>query len=174
MNPIKFDGNLPGFGHIDRALEVAVAGGYSVTLIGGQARHLYQDYAQRKWGELIVNTDQNCPCGNRFNKRKECFCTPEEVEAHIRKRSTTDISIEVPPLEPADCERAVKKLFPNLTIVKPAMSMLVHAVDELGMDVLDLATTCLIADTIREMVGKEEKINIEHVAEAIQYRQIKY
>jgi len=171
MDLSEFDGHLPGYAHIDRALEVAKAGGHTVLLLGGQARLVYQmglgDQADRE--HIYAFTD--CPCGYRFNKYRECFCTEEQIIAHAELRPSADITVEVPPLERREVKKVIDRLLPQLTITTPAMEMLEHAVEATGLDVLDACGICEVARTISRMEDSD-KIQIEHMSEAIQYRKI--
>lgn len=163
-----FDGNLPGYAHVDRALEVAKAGGHTILLLGGQARLVYQKGLH---GTQHIRVYANCPCGYRFSRYRECLCTVEQIIAHEAGCPQADIIAEVPLLERREVKKIIEKLLPKLLITTPAMEMLEHAVEATGLDVLDACGTCEVADTIRKM-EECDKIQVEHMSEAIQYRKI--
>ena len=99
--------DIKGQEHVKRGLEVAVAGGHNVILIGpkdapiGDLIKRIPTITPAGAVKIKAYSIKPCPCGNFTHPKKECLCTPVEIQRHLARVSKdvmdkTDIHLEVP------------------------------------------------------------------------------
>jgi len=125
-----------------------------------------------------------CPCGNRSLLDAPCGCTVRQVERHLRKLPTADITVEmVRPLERetktpgtslADMRKQIeaKADYQKLDLDKISANLLRAASKELGLDPDVQQRIILVARTIANLDGRRT-IESSHLCEAINYRMMR-
>lgn len=97
---------IPRNEHVKRAVEVAMAGKHSITLIGPYESEAGMFIEWVGWGDYPVDIYHMtpCPCGYFGSPTKECTCSLQMVKRHqgLILKKQTDMYIEVPLLSPND------------------------------------------------------------------------
>lgn len=209
--------DIKGQEHVKRALEVAAVGNHSVLLIGphksgkwalgerfltiyGKGVALFkirkedtyiQNNTARKHKGVVIATLLPCPCGNFTDPRRECHCTPQDIQKHlvlipseILKR--TDMQVEVPKLKlehlsarkPGESSEEIRKRVESARknpepqkLDKEAEELLKLAIIELGIYPTSYDKIISVAATIAQMENKP-MIEAHHISEAISYRSL--
>jgi magnesium chelatase family protein len=160
---------------------------------------------------MLVAAMNPCPCGHYGDLRRECRCTPAQVQKYRNRLSgplmdRIDIHVEVPAMELKDltgtvleepsasirervtrarfiqlkrfCEqvritcnaRLTPRLLRKYCVLDPAgMELLKEAVTNLNLSARAYDRILKVARTIADLVGAP-KIQVDHLAEAVQYR----
>lgn len=160
---------------------------------------------------MLVCAMNPCKCGNFGNKKRNCTCSPREIQNYRSKVSgplmdRIDIQVDVPAIEYDDLSsvkkgetsaevrkrvnkargiqneryRDIKGINSNSQLTagllndycrldSKADSLLKAAFDTLGLSARAHSKILKVARTIADLAG-EESIKAEHIAEAIQYR----
>lgn len=102
--------DIKGQEHVKRGLEVAVAGGHNVLLIGPpesgkkMLTERVKTIEPALYTHIKVKIMLPCACGFFTDPKKECGCTPLQIQAHLAKEArrldvdTIDVHLEVPRL----------------------------------------------------------------------------
>jgi len=186
--------DIKGQEHCKRAIEVACVGDHGIVLIGP---HNSGKTALIKRIPTITSVPiftaeiLPCPCGNFTDPRKECRCTPRQIQEHLASIPgeifrRADIHVEVPKLkwehidykrrgEPSEVIRArIEKARMNLKprdMDKEANELLKLAILELGISPASYDKIAYVATTIAQMDDKRI-IEAHHISEAISYRSL--
>ena len=209
--------DIRGQEHCKRALEVAAVGAHSILLIGPHKSgkwalgerfstiysegtvlfkiskkdaHAQNNIARNHKGVMIA-TMFPCPCGNFTDPKRDCNCTPHEIQNHlvlipgeILKR--VDIQVEVPKLNldhlsdrrrgesSAEIKIRVEKARLNpkpKELDKEANELLKLAILELGIYPTSYDKIISVAATIAQMDNKPI-MEAHHISEAISYRSL--
>ncbi|MFQ5862635.1 MAG: ATP-binding protein, partial [Candidatus Brocadiales bacterium] len=153
-----------------------------------------------------------CPCGYYGHTKKECRCTPHQIQKYVSRVSgplldRIDIHVEVPALESKDLKsdqtgetstalrdkvKAARdtqykrlnghghttnaqmsgKLVKEYCVLDGEAETLLHqAMMELGISARGYNKILKISRTIADLEGSE-KVRLEHISEAIQYRSL--
>ncbi|HMO14475.1 MAG TPA: YifB family Mg chelatase-like AAA ATPase [Pirellulaceae bacterium] len=163
---------------------------------------------------MLVAALNPCPCGYRTDPRRNCHCTPPQIERYMSKISgplldRIDIHIEVPAADfkalssktPGESSVSIREKVaaarnlqrmrfqksranrPNMynaqmsskqirehcPLAEDGISLLKHAVQELGLSARAHDKVLRVARTIADL-DCSEQINIEHLSEAINFR----
>ena len=159
---------------------------------------------------MLVAAMNPCPCGFRGDPKRQCGCSPMQIERYIGRISgplldRIDIHVEVPPVpfrelsgttsgtnseqmrESVDMARRAqqrrfegqptmvngrmspKQIRRHCTLSADAESLLKTAMDEMGLSARAHDKILRISQTIADL-NDAEKINAEHLSEAINYR----
>ena len=155
--------------HVQLALEVAIKGNHSILIIGNR-RNTIEDKEPLSANVALVSP---CPCGNHLDARSdariECTCILEEVLTHRREFPHCDIKIEL--VRPRFDDLISAKLFKGIS--EPVNQLLRIAYDKLRLTVQDIVDVLAVAKTISVLDGSTE-IKPQHVAEAIQYKSLRW
>jgi len=186
--------DILGQEHCKRGLEVALAGGHGVLLIGPPNPDIKKltEAAHAINRLLPVYSATPCPCGNFTHPKKECYCSPKNIQTHLGKIAENvpldriGVHIEVPVLN-AEHLTEKRRGEPSQAITdrllaiagtptpsgsdKEADELLKLAILELGISVAAYDKICAVAGTIARMDGKSV-IAAHHVSEAISYRSL--
>ena len=175
--------------HVKRALEVALAGGHSVMVIGreGDGKELL---------DVIMGTQvrfiEPCPCGNHGQRNSPCACTASRIiryRSTLRFRRALDAAIRVeifPPraLTPYDAEpfttvmqrvtqaRQLRDKAPRLDIEDAATELYQAAHNRLALTEKQQDAIQRIAMTVARL-DDSRTVKAQHMAEAIQYQTLK-
>jgi predicted ATPase with chaperone activity len=168
-----------------RALVVAAAGGHSLLLVGPpNCGKTMLRAAALELGLAETFEEWPCPCGNRTLRDAPCGCTVRQVERHLRRLPSADITVEmVRPLERemrtsgttlADMRKQIeaKADYQSLDLDTIGGNLLKAAVAELGIDAAVRQRVLLVARTIANLDGREQ-IEPSHLCEAINYRGVR-
>jgi magnesium chelatase family protein len=161
---------------------------------------------------MLVAALNPCPCGYRTDPRRECNCTPPQIERYMSKISgplldRIDIHVEVPAAEfrelasttPGTSSAQIRELvlsarrmqaarFHGLNILYNSqmssrqlrefckvdgacMELLKTSVNEMGLSARAHDKVLRVSRTIADLDGSPE-IKLEHLSEAINYRQL--
>jgi magnesium chelatase family protein len=161
---------------------------------------------------MLVAALNPCPCGYRSDPRRNCCCTPPQIERYMGKISgplvdRIDIHVEVPGTDfkelsskvagtsSADIRELVtaarkvqyerfsdtpvmynaqmssKQIRSHCPLDSQSMSLLKTSFDELGLSARAHDKVLRLARTIADLDASNE-IQIEHLAEAINYRML--
>ena len=161
---------------------------------------------------MLVAALNPCPCGYRSDPRRNCCCTPPQIERYMGKISgplvdRIDIHVEVPGTHfkelssktagtsSADIRELVtaarkvqyerfsdtsvmynaqmssKQIRNHCPLDRPCMDLLKTSFDELGLSARAHDKVLRLARTIADLDASNE-IQIEHLAEAINYRML--
>lgn len=101
--------DINGQEHVKRGLEVAVAGGHNVILIGPKDAPIADlikciaTIMPSAAVKIKAYSMKPCPCGNFTHPKKECRCTPLKIQRYIvavpkSVMDKADIHLEVPVL----------------------------------------------------------------------------
>jgi|GEM_PF-2419279 len=179
--------DIPGQWHVKRGLEVAAAGGHTISLVGRPE----ETEPLRAWAEaqgIAVQAVKPCRCGNYGSAERECTCSAAEVarwrnRKAYRQAASADLVMEVPiwverqPWFSAESGTNV--------LVRVAQAQRAEAVpqrlDDAGVALMRAAARmvglgfvrtreCIkVAATIARLAGSA-RIQVAYLAEAIQYR----
>jgi magnesium chelatase family protein len=198
MSKLDFQ-DIKGQEHVKRALEVAVTGGHNVLLISPSMKEVNRFVTRihtiaDKENLIATYSMTACPCGNFTNPKKECHCTPTQIQKHLSQfpqeiLDVIDIHIEVPVLnqkvltdkrkgEPskdikarADKARFFLSSKKEFLFDKEANELLKLAILELGLSAKCYDKVIRVATTIAKMDGKAI-IEAHHISESISYRSL--
>jgi len=171
-----------------RAVVVAAAGKHSLHLFGSpntgktMLRAVALELALAETFE-----SRPCPCGYANDPRRDCRCTARQVERHIAKFPTADITVEVPPVPEREMSSKIhgttlaemREQIDNmaqhtsLELDEHGRTLLKAAVSDLGLDAATHETVVQVARTIANLDGREN-IEPSHVCEAINYRMLRW
>ena len=159
---------------------------------------------------VLVGAMNPCPCGYLGDARRECRCTPQQIDRYRGRlsgplRDRIDLTVDVPALPPADLDPASSSepsaairarvmmartrqaarydhqpLRVNADLTGPLLAeharldrtgrqLLVSAVERLGLSARAYDRVRRIARTIADLAN-EDRITVDHVAEALQFR----
>lgn len=186
--------DIRGQEHVKRGIEVACVGNHGILFIGPHKAGKTALIAR-----IPTLTDLPmpafemlpCPCGNFTDPKKECRCTPNQIQRHLESTpkewlEKAEIHLEVPRLALENIsdrrkgelseeiknriERARKYLRPTV-LDKEADELLKLAILELGISAKAYDKIVSVASTIAQM---DDKAGIEahHISEAISYRSL--
>ena len=203
--------------HVKRGMEVAAIGNHSMLFIGppGAGKRMLArrfktiydyDYqtilnATNKVMKvnpsiLIIAMMTPCPCGNFTDPKKECLCTPRNIQHHLASipeslMSRIDIQLEVPRLNiehltdkrrgesSKEIRTRITQLREKQLLRKPgkmpmekeAEELAKLATLELGISFASYDKILRVSQTIAMMDGKET-IEAHHLSETIGYRSL--
>ncbi len=161
---------------------------------------------------MLVCAMNPCPCGYYTDKRRECHCTPHQIQNYMSKVSgplmdRMDIQIEVPAVRynelvsereaqtsedmrkkvvvaheiqkerfkdqpsPVNARMSSRQVKKYCVLDKEAEALLYQAMTELGLSARGHGKILKVGRTIADL-DECEQIKIEHVSEAIQYRNL--
>ena len=96
---------------------------------------------------MLVAAMNPCPCGYQGDPRKECQCTPNQVQRYRNRISGPRLS---------ECAQAMLKM----------------AITDLNFSARAYDRILKVARTIADLDGAPETVEEPHIAEAIQYRSL--
>ena len=210
--------DIKGQEHVKRGLEVAIAGGHSILLIGPEGAGksklsdacielaseldlFYKDIGdvtkqkavKEAEGEgLIIGNMLPCPCGNFTDPKRDCNCSPVDIQKYLGRvpgyiLDRIQIHLEVPKLNlealtdkrRGECsanirERITAAIYDNTVISdtdKEASELLKLAILELGISARAYDKILKVARTIADLDSKDT-IEAHHISEAISYRSL--
>lgn len=194
MKKLDFQ-DIKGQEHCKRAIEVACVGEHGIVLIGP---HKSGKTAIIKRIPTITSVPLftaemlPCPCGNFTDPKKDCYCTPRQIQEHLIASVSgeifkkADMHMEVSKLNldyindkrrgetsetiKARVEAARKNSKPY-SFDKEANELFKLAVLELGISPAAYDKIAYVAATIAQMDGKPI-IEAHHLSEAISYRSL--
>ena len=168
-----------------RALVVAAASGHSLLLVGPpNCGKTMLRAAALDLGLAETFEAWPCPCGNRALRDAPCGCTVRQVERHLRRLPTADITVEmVRPLERemrtsgttlADMKEQIEAMsdYQGLDLDRISGNLLRAAAKELGLDPNVQQRIILVARTIANL-DQRRTIEPSHISEVINYRMLR-
>ena len=187
----KFE-DIIGQEHAKRALEVALAGGHSITFFGNREAEALAEWA--KAHGLTAWAMPLCPCGYYgFQTVRECTCSLSQISKWQKRKAfqnalRAEIVIECPPAYPYQIENwasgrkgesenamltrvEAKGESPEPKLDGASQSLLRAAIKQLPN--IDADNMLRLAQTIAAL-AKDNSIKTHHLAEAIQYRPRRY
>jgi len=168
---------------VERAIAVAVFGNLSILFIGSpMAERIAALTVQANWGtesspqKITARGMLCCPCGNLWSPTRLCLCSAEAIAEHritvLQAARHFDMMVEV---RDSDYDEVVEVLSKQgiYNKVEPVgQDILRAAYDKIGLLPDALFKVLKIAEQIALSAGSTDKIRAEHVAEAVQYRNI--
>jgi len=137
---------------VKRAIEIAKTGKHTYKIITNNPE-IY---------EATFPAFKPCPCGNWLSKNRECSCEVKEIVEYQKALPYTDITVKTPDIRFEDITFEEK-------IGKEAKELLKTTMQQLNFNYKELSSIIKVGKTIAELAGSE-KIEAEHIAEAIQYQ----
>ena len=184
MNQDNF-ATLPGLIHVKRAMEIAVAGNHSITVIDCNGYDEQYTKAFHDIGGEVIHVIKPCPCGNLSHPNRTCVCSFSRIKQYrarvkYQKALQSDIVIESGYIRERDFDtkhnevaaavleriRTIVKVEPVLT--PDAQKLFDRAYSALKMNARDRDTALQIAVTIAGL-DKGVMIETRYIAEAVQY-----
>lgn len=189
--------DIPRNEHVKRALEVAMAGNHSLTLIGPYESEapLFVEWVTWCNFPFQIKHVTPCPCGYYGSPTKECTCTLPMIARHRSyfNKNQTDMYIEVPLLSPNDIilflrsnrkgeedatiyERVKEaRSFKNLEMVwtDTDWNLLKAAISQMFLSYTQVKRIISVTETIYKLASihvEKPKFSTAYLAEAIQYR----
>ncbi|OGC94153.1 MAG: hypothetical protein A2W25_12275 [candidate division Zixibacteria bacterium RBG_16_53_22] len=182
--------DICGNEHAKRAIEVALAGNFSVQFIGpwDSEAGVLAEYARQH--QLKSRAIPACPCGFWGDAARECTCSLQMAAGwrskHFGERENYDLTIEVAPCDVhkiigmlsgklSEPEEAVLKRVDGATrhtdmhLDEAGVALLKAAIQQIRLDYRRALRIVEIARTIANL-AHAERIHVAHLAEAIQYR----
>lgn len=174
-----------------RIMEVALAGGHSLRVIGDplDGRDAFLAVA-----EHMINTEswtwvRPCPCGGFGTHHLDCTCSPETIERVRRRRARRSVDLELTVLRPRECDLASRAkgepfsaVADRLERAEPyrpaavstppdpaALALLRTANDKLSFSLDARERTLSVAASIASLSGRTQ-IRVHDIAEAVAYR----
>ncbi len=161
---------------------------------------------------MLVGAMNPCPCGYNTDPKKECHCSPRQIQNYISKISgplldRIDIHVEVPNVQYKDltsdatCESSeeiraevvkaretqlkrfqglkystnsrlsTKQIKKHCSLDSQAEDLLHQAMTELNISARGYNKILKVGRTIADL-GYSENVRIEHISEAVQYRNL--
>jgi magnesium chelatase family protein len=175
--------------HAKRAIEVALAGHFTIRFLGSPASEAESlaHYVNAQYG--LADWESPCPCGNFSNPSRECTCAPDVAAAH-RQRVRNGcgvfaLEVEVPDCTPGtimawlsgrqgeDSEKMLNRIentpsYPSLELDDTAVALLKSAITHLGLGYQRVRCVIEVARKIADLANSEF-IHVTFIAEAIQY-----
>jgi len=197
--------DMKGQEYVKRGLEVAVAGQHNVILIGPKDAPI-MDLIKRiatitplAAAKIKAYSMKPCPCGNFTHPKRECRCSPIEIQRYIARvpkdvTDKADIHLEVPALNvehlsekrcgetsedirnriasvsPAKMNKACRNI-DHIEIDKEGNELLKLAILELGISACAYDKIIRVAYTIARLDHKNI-VEAHHISEAISYRSL--
>lgn len=180
--------DICGVYHAKRAVEVALAGGFTIEFVGtpeSEARAL-SSYVNHHEELATATFEQMCPCGYFGHPSKECTCGVDVIARYqAHNLGNSDLQIPVPDCAPDEIMAWVggkrgepdEEMFGRIdnttdyTTVKideACQPLLKAAVVQMDLGYRRVVTVIKVARTIANL-AHSEKIHLAHLAEAIQY-----
>lgn len=176
-----------------RAMIVALAGKHSIHLIGppGVGKSMLIAAARCIDSEFRAIESWPCPCGYRISPQKQCRCSIESIERHLRRKAPADVTVEVPDVPwrefefhfsghsgtgSEDVRRQISAAGPRMVrncLEESSVTILKAAYTEMGMSPRDASSVIRVAESIARLEQKGE-IEASHISEAINYRPLMY
>lgn len=154
--------DMPGNYHAKRAIQLAAAGGHTITLLGNGAATELRALAVEKLGmdPAKVIAWPPCPCGNFGHKHRPCRCTMARLRKHCAKAPAADMAVEC--FEPSivDCQQSGALR----GVSEDAAQMFDMARRN---HYLSVARTVGVARTVAKLAGADT-VQVEHMCEAVQ------
>ena len=175
---------IKGNENVKRVLEIALAGNFSILLIGGRksGRSMFKEVAKSLNGTgLFITRENKCKCNY-----KECICTHEELKEHYKYlmdlwNKDYDMYCEVNypnynqlKRKQEDNASVLERLqkvsnFTSLECSGKADALLKSFYEKMEQTPYDIKIVIKVARVIANM-EQSEFIQTQHIAEAIQYR----
>lgn len=163
---------IPGNEHLKRAVDVALSGRHTITVIGNQyngLEHLERVFENRihEQNGWLFKFISPCPCGNFEDNILICCCQSDTILEHIKTQQyqeATRSEIIVRLLTPMFNDYSFKK-----NIDKQAIELLRTAYAKFYFTLSKVNKIISIAETIAKM-DNSNIVMAWHMAEAIQYQ----
>jgi len=176
---------LPGsISIIKRAMEIAVAGNHSITILdcNGLNDLYYKAFADIDGDSALLQVIKPCPCGHLTDPQVECICTPISImEYRNKKEFKADMVVASKRICIQDFSTRLNESAKEVTarireykqreykIEPDAKKLLNKAYEKLNIDVMDYIQITKVASTIAGL-DNSASVKVEHIAEAIQYK----
>ena len=185
--------SLPGLSYVKRAMEVAIVGNHSITIVdcNEMINDIVDAFMEIGGNDENIKIIKPCPCGNLTHYDRTCLCSSFEINRHRKSMKYTrgmrsDIIVESSTVNARDfdvsknekakdvidrIERAKQFNIINIDrdITKEGKRIFDLAYSRLGFNMEDRAKVINVARTIR-CLDCEGNVEARHIAEAIQYR----
>jgi magnesium chelatase family protein len=189
--------DFPKQEHVKRALEVAMVGKHSITLIGSPVSEGRELVEWLRWSKYPTPAYfvSPCPCGYFGFPSRECTCSISMVGRHQAKYLSrdTDIYVTLKELSPDEIINFMRnknrneeeeKVYERIKLAKAIeaprpleltstdWNLLKSAVSQLNLSFFQVKQILVVAKTIQHMalVYNTESSFMPYLAEAIQYR----
>jgi magnesium chelatase family protein len=190
-DPVSRIDEVPRNEHTKRALEVALAGGHSITFVSPFPEAKALAGIAQALGLTGVRVVAECPCGYFNNDKYACTCsnamiTKWRTSKRYQTAMAADIVVDVPEVDPAYIGR--RKGEPDEAILDrveaaKASPTVLHGMDdldEMGRRLMqsfvghpqftgDPAQILAVAESIARLAGYH-RVGVACLAEAMQYR----
>ena len=143
---------------------------------------------------ILLAASNPCPCGFLGHPKKPCVCPPGAIFKYKKRLSgplldRIDINVDVAPVEEekltgnfaTETSETIRKIVtraylrrkerPKIATTPEAANLLKQAINKLSLSARAYFKTIKIARTIADLAN-EDKIEVSHVAEALQFRAI--
>lgn len=155
-----------------RAVEIALKGNLKILFIGKGEAEAFVDYlTEQKY--TLCKALQPCKCGFCGDRRISCSCSVEQIQKQRRVidnvlRNWADMVVETQSPTKEQTSKWLGETYKDI-LESDSLSLVSLGYDRLNLTVQEIKKVIEVSKTIAEL-DNSEKVLVQHIAEALQYR----